>query len=114
MYTRSYPERGTDIPEGYVGAAVGSTDKSADSHYIDGTKNPWENEPTQTEEGVPASKNTLGFSGILGSLFQNGRFNLQFIGFEEILIIAAAAYMLMSKDGDRECGIMLLVLLFIV
>ncbi len=114
MYTRSYPERGTDIPEGYVGAAVPpkDDDTSSDSHYIDTGKNPWE-EPPPSAEDTPASKSVLPFSGLFDGLFKNGRFSLQSIGFEEILIIAAAAYMLMSRDGDRECGIMLLVLLFI-
>ena len=113
MYTRSYPERGTEIPEGYGGTAVGSPEKGTDTHYIDSTRNPWEEEPKHSEEDIQTSKNAPLFSGILGGLFQNGRFSLQSIGFEEILIIAAAAYMLMSRDGDRECGIMLLVLLFI-
>ncbi len=110
MYTRSYPERGTDIPEGYVGSAI-SPEENTGGTYIDGGRNPWENDPQ--DEGVPVSKNLSPLSGLFGGLFQNGRFSLQSVGFEEILIIAAAAYMLMSRDGDRECGIMLLVLLFI-
>lgn len=111
MYTRSYPERESEIPEGYRGSAVSPSE--GDGHYIEGTKNPWEVEPPPTEEAAEASKSISPFSGLFGGLFQNGRFSLQSIGFEEILIIAAAAYMLMSRDGDRECGIMLLVLLFI-
>ena len=111
MYTRSYPERASEIPEGYAGAAVPS-ESVADERYIESSKNPWEKEPP-TEESVPASRGASPLSSILGGLFQNGRFSLQSIGFEEVLIIAAAAYMLLSADGDRECGIMLLILLFI-
>ena len=111
MYTRSYPERESEIPEGYHGSAV--SPHESEPSYIDGTRNPWETEPTVQDEATEASKRTSPISEIFGGIFQNGRFSLHSIGFEEILIIAAAAYMLMSRDGDRECGIMLLVLLFI-
>ena len=35
------------------------------------------------------------------------------IGTEELLLIGAALYLFFSKDGDRECAIILLLLLFI-
>ena len=35
------------------------------------------------------------------------------IGTEEILIIATAAFLFFSKGGDRECALILLLLLFI-
>ena len=113
MYARSYPERGSDIPDGYAGAAVQSEDSRVDGAYIDGTRNPWETEPREKDTAVPASADGSVLSGLFGGLFRGGKFNLQSIGVEEILIIAAAAYMLLSGDGDRECGIMLLILLFI-
>lgn len=113
MYARSYPERGTEIPDGYAGSAMQSDDGKTDGSYIDSGRNPWEADPSQSETEVSASAGISPLSGLFGGLFQNGRFNLQSIGVEEILIIAAAAYMLLSQDGDRECGIMLLVLLFI-
>ena len=115
MYTRSYPEKTVDIPDGYGGAAMPRTEPEVDEPYIsDENKNPWERE--SEEVGAPVKGDSLfggGLSGIFSGLFQNGRFSLQNIGFEEILIIAAAAYMLLSRDGDRECGIMLIILLLI-
>ena len=35
------------------------------------------------------------------------------IGTEEILLIAAFAYLFFSKEGDKECAIILLLLLFV-
>ena len=114
MYQRSYPERGHDaIPEGYGGSAVARPEPESEP-YIEENKNPWERstESTGTEvKGEPKGDSVL--TGLFSGLFPNGRFSLQNIGFEEILIIAAAAYMLLSRDGDRECGIMLFILLFI-
>ena len=111
MYTRTYPDRISDVPEGYKGTAMSETEM-ADTGYIGAGANPWENRETE-QASVEASKSVSGISGILGGLFQNGKFSLQSVGFEELLIIAAAAYMLLSREGDRTCGIMLLVLLFI-
>ena len=39
--------------------------------------------------------------------------SLDKIGFEEILIIAIAAFLFFSADGDRECALILLALLLI-
>ena len=111
MYTRAYPDKMSEIPEGYKGAAMSEPERT-DTGYISAGANPWETTDTE-DPSVEASKSVSGISGILGGLFQNGRFSLQSVGFEELLIIAAAAYMLMSRDGDRTCGIMLLILLFI-
>lgn len=35
------------------------------------------------------------------------------IGTEELLILALAAFLFFSRDGDRECALMLLALLFV-
>ena len=53
-----------------------------------------------------------GFLGSLGLPFLD-RISMPRIGSEEILIIAAAAFLFLSKNGDRECAVMLLLLLFI-
>ncbi len=111
MYTRTYPDRMSDVPEGYKGTAM-SEGEMADTGYISAGANPWDARAVE-EPSTEASKSVSGISGILGGLFQNGKFSLQSVGFEELLIIAAAAYMLLSREGDRTCGIMLLVLLFI-
>ena len=42
--------------------------------------------------------------------FKGGRFD---VGTEEILLVAISLFLLFSKDGDKECAIMLLLLLFV-
>ena len=56
--------------------------------------------------------------GFLSSLFSvTERFRpseiLGRIGAEELMLIGIAAYLFFSKEGDRECAIMLLALIFI-
>ena len=50
------------------------------------------------------------FPAKLGGIFKGGGFK---IGGEELLIIALSLFLLFSKDGDKECALMLLGLLFI-
>ena len=125
MYTRSYftEESKTAIPENYDGNAF---------------PKPMENE-TKTEEAsnpfVPPvfeerqeceamSKGTFGLSSIMEKLqlkgplsslpfFKGENGNKFSFGTEEILICAAALYMFFSKSGDKECAIMLFILLFV-
>ena len=110
MYTRSFykEDGGIFMPEKYDGVAL---------------QKPQEEEPCQEgheREGPPDEKkesdsvfNLLGgnfskklFSG--DSIFK--RFG---IGVEEVLIIAVAAFLFFSREGDKECALMLLALLFI-
>ena len=125
MYTRSYDEKlGIVIPESYGGtllreddAHVGNNDQMEESDVLS-NKNPWENERVHNEnlaESEPAFSllGALPFRNFFGDIFKNGKFSLQKIGTEEILIIATAAFLLFSKNGDKECAIMLLLLLFL-
>ena len=119
MYTRSYFKDDTDSPqppENYSGVAL-SEDEEAES--VDTGANPWE----KVEE-VPVMKNEsrspfsdLLFSGKLSGIFKRRGGGtgglLGGIGTEEILIIAMALFLLLSKDGDKECAIMLLILLIL-
>ncbi len=59
--------------------------------------------------GLPRSIPLPAFLGRLGL----SSLSMPEIGTEEILIIAAAAYLFFSKDGDKECAIILLLLLFV-
>jgi len=128
MYTRTYNEDVGEIiiPERYGGTSFGqkSADESRDSsEQTEGAgKNPWENEesihtwaPPKNEEAVEASsfKEKLSSMGIFSKIFDNGIFGLQKIGKEELLILATAAFLLFSKEGDKECAIMLILLLFL-
>lgn len=110
MYSRSYYGDGEgtmNLPDNYVGEAFSDGERA---HTCD--------EPTECEECASASvgarpQSSLG--GIFGSLglpFLE-RISMPRIGSEELLIIAAAAFLFLSKDGDRECAVMLLLLLFI-
>ena len=112
MYSRNYY---TDEiskpapPENYNGTA-----------FIDSPPDEVENLYTHTDTSVNDSQTesiqTGGFAGIpiLSSLFGSGKgLRLGSIGIEEILIIATAAFLLFSPDGDKECAIILLLLLFI-
>ena len=55
----------------------------------------------------------LPFGSFLSDIGKNSKFSLQKIGTEEILIIATAAFLFFAKEGDKECAIMLLLLLFL-
>ena len=125
MYTRSYDEKlGIVIPESYGGTLLKDDDtRQKDTDYTDESSiqanaNPWENERVHNEnldESEPTFSllSALPFRNFFGDIFKNGKFSLQKIGTEEILIIATAAFLLFSKNGDKECAIMLLLLLFL-
>lgn len=107
MYSRSYYPEDThpSLPDGYDGVAF--------SERIDDVIA----DPPQVEhnEAVPTSGGTSILSGLFGkgSLFGIEGLKMPKIGTEEILIIATAAFLLFSKNGDRECALILLFLLFI-
>ena len=96
MYTREYDSE-MRLPGGYSGVALSPCEE--------------EHHP----EPKPPEKS--GITSILPDsllhLFRKDRLSGFKIGLEEILIIAAAAFLFFSKDGDIECALMLLVLLFI-
>ena len=122
MYTRTYftDESKVQIPENYDGNA-----------FIESRKIESDITEPQSSEDNEISAQTLGRIGAasffekiplkgLGGLFpflskkDNGSkpTPLSF-GTEEILISIIALYMFFSKDGDKECALMLLFLLFI-
>ena len=103
MYTRPYNNSGItlEIPDNYDGSMLGQ----------DNTE-PVHSDVSCGDESC-VKKPILPFAGLLGGLFKNGKFSLQSLEFEDLLIIGIALYMLLSKDGDIECGILLLLLLFI-
>ena len=126
MYTRPYNNNIGEIiiPERYGGTSLGQKE-DAETHddisVNDKGKNPWENEEIHTEAPITseetaeasATPSQLPFSGLFTSVFKNGVFGLEKIGREELLIIATAAFLLFSKEGDKECAIMLILLLFL-
>ena len=123
MYTRSYNDAIGDIiiPDKYGGTSFvqsGSAEERIEAR--EPTHNPWETRevPTaQDEECKTAETSDTPTRGGLGSvfsgLFKSEIFTMPKIGREELLIIATAAFLLFSKEGDKECAIMLLLLIFI-
>ena len=126
MYTRPYGnESGIVIPERYGGTSFGAQTSdevySAPPHATDSEKDyvptsgsvHTEKVGKSGKDGSPSSfLSKLPFSDFFTKITKNDFFSLQNIGKEEILIIAAAAFLFFSKEGDRECAIMLLLLLF--
>ena len=123
MYTRTYNDdhSGILIPDSYSGTALSQPHSPEKANDEDKGKNPWEDETITTfketvgAESAPTSTAPSKFPmpSFLTNIFKNSNFGLQKIGTEEILIIATAAFLLFSKDGDKECAIMLLILLFL-
>ena len=130
MYTRSYDDKmGIVIPESYGGTLLreetsptSQGDKNVDHKEEPHGKNPWEKEEIHSEESEKSKPvfsflPNLNINGLFGNISKDKSFSLQniikSIGTEEILIVATAVFLLFSKDGDKECAIMLLLLLFL-
>lgn len=68
-----------------------------------------ENPPPEGKGRLPFLSGFFGRDGFLPGL----NFRMPKIGTEEILILVTAAFLFFSKSGDRECGILLLLLLLV-
>ena len=117
MYSRNfYPEleEKPRLPENYDGTAF-----SDNSHETKEEAECSEIAENTHSDNIQASGDGLfSFLGrvpFLSGFFGNGHGAIKFpkIGGEEILILAAAALMFFSKEGDKECALILLFLLFI-
>ncbi|MBE6644204.1 MAG: hypothetical protein E7612_02345 [Ruminococcaceae bacterium] len=135
MYTRSYyaDDEKLSVPENYDGYAFSeekNEEKRADETEIQEQKAqlkaPWDVSPHEhekiTDEVMSKPKVSDGFfNTLMGKLpfgnffenisfFKNGRVDF---GTEELLIIGIALFLLLSKNGDLECSVILLFLLFV-
>ena len=130
MYTRSYNDdtHGIVIPESYGGTLlresehrIKASDEDDENRSIRTDKNPWETHEQQPDNIHKDDESAEAFSflskipisNFLSNILGKSKFSLQKIGTEEILIIATAAFLFFSKEGDKECAIMLLLLLFL-
>ena len=133
MYSRSYIEKTSQkrIPDGYDGIAIredeadekldtGSPNTENPTMQDSPTLNPWEEDALDKGEKKEESVGAFSFLGTpLGSLFGSvklpflGSLKMPKIGTEEILILVAAAYLFFSKDGDKECALILILILFV-
>jgi hypothetical protein len=118
MYTRSYYADDTTkltLPENYDGTAF--MEREAEE-LIETPLTESASEPTTETSGkVNPGYQSYGKQSFLSGLFGDGvgfgGFRLPELGVEEILILATAAFLFFSKDGDRECALILLLLIFI-
>ncbi len=135
MYTGSYYPDGerTRLPEGYDGCAFGQADTAQATVEIakatsEPKISPRDGALVDENDDVEAmSKKDDDGGSWLGSLFQKlpfsgflegkrlgpMRFDTFKLGTEEILLIAVALFLLFTKNGDKECAIILLCLLFV-
>ena len=111
MYTRNFykEDGGIFVPENYDGIAL-REEREAAKDTPDKDKCAGACEEKRESESVFSP---LKYGGIklpfdIGNLFSG--FTL---GLEEILIIGLAAFLFFNSDGDKECAIMLLLLLFV-
>jgi hypothetical protein len=111
MYTGNYyqKEQGISIPHDYSGNTF------------------TEEVPACECEEAKEATAPLGSNGILGSIASafplgrifpegmRGALHLEKfkLGTEELLLIALALFLFLSKDGDKECAIILFLLLFV-
>lgn len=139
MYSQSFFNAGRDIspPENYDGTAFSEIPNQSEAkpQKIESVKNEIKFSPKSDELDCECahcnekyddckSENDCGrggffgidFSGMLGSLFSGSKLS-SFIpkdfGFEEILIIGLALFLLFSPQRDIECALLILALIFI-
>ena len=134
MYSRNYytDEAQLKIPENYDGTAlIDERCKDNSPPTIDSIEGERENEcsVSTAESDAEAASLRLNMSDrysekaggfdILSLLSDRGLKNLSLkslipnFGTEELLLLALAAFLLFSKTGDKECAILILVLIFI-
>ena len=122
MYSRSYLPDGSgkvSLPENYDGCAFReeSLPQQDEVEEISLHKEEYvEKKAGQKEETAAVSLGEIPFlSGIFGKGSLLGGLNLRIptIGTEEILLIATAAFLFFSKNGDKEVALILLLLLLI-
>ena len=124
MYARAYNSdtHGIVIPDSYGGTALyepAEKTEAAEEESSEVSMNPWEEEVHTESENAASEEpkssifSKLPFLDFLPNIFKTDTFGLQKIGLEEILILATAAFLLFSREGDKECAILLIVLLFL-
>ena len=101
------------VPDGYSGTALPPKLHKRDSDQESFEPQEVNTQPPEKEDEECAEAGLFGklSLGNLGSLLPKG-FGIKKLGGEEILILAVAAFLIFS-DGDIECAIMLILLLFI-
>lgn len=118
MYTGNYypSDEGIKLPRDYGGCAFGeevnATSKSAEAETVESVRPGGEGKFGGGMFEALASAFPLG--RILPERMRGALHLEKFkIGTEELLIIALALFLFLSKDGDKECAMILFLLIFI-
>ena len=140
MYSRNYQAGEIpSLPESYSGVAFRepepipddapkSVPRSADVKFTTSPAPPDPNLSTSVESVPKSEPETVETGGILSGImdalplkglfsglsgFNLGKLSPTKIGTEEILLIGLALFLFFSKEGDKECSLLLILLLFI-
>ncbi len=116
MYSRNYYETDDSpkLPENYDGTTLRSSEKEEVKSEVkqngeETVLTSAQKDKTSFFSSFPKSIQIPAFLGKLGI----NSLSLPRLGTEEIILIAAAAYLFFSKEGDKECAVMLILLLFV-
>lgn len=113
MYSRSYyadDATKLSLPENYDGTAFMEREQEPPTEEVVAIP---ENKTVEASAKGDGLLSGLGRIPILSDIFGGRGLKLPNIGVEEILILATAAFLFFSKDGDKESAIILLLLLLI-
>ena len=113
MYSRSYKDASVPLPEGYSGTAFTEPWESGESQDEPEIGSAIDENREAASASAHAPSDRSSFGGVLGGLFSGAGLHMPKIGTEEILILAAAAFLFFSEGGDKECANLLLLLLFV-
>ncbi len=112
VYQRSYPD-GYSIPENYSGIAVEEcTSYPEECEEVEIHSTP----RRECEEETPCAcreKKRFPLWEKATSLFSRLPFHLPRFEGDDFLILGVAVLLFFSRDGDKECALLLLLLLFI-
>ena len=115
MYSRTYPDENTPtfIPESYGGTALGRNESDYIEDKEEIKEEVYEETSAKGKDGGFLSFGSL--PSFLTNIFPSLRGGKLFknFGTEELLIIGAALLLFFSKEGDKECAILLILLLFV-
>ena len=118
MYSRPREDYGISLPGDYCGTTFneGETRRNEENDF----RRSGERSEGAGEGGCPLhnERRRTGISSLLSELplfsgLSSLGLSVPKFGAEDILIIATAAFLFFSKSGDKECAIMLLLLIFV-
>ena len=118
MYSRPREDFGISLPGDYCGTTFKEEESKSQSCQEDERDEDTGGCVSRGKRDSTCKKESAGGHPILSGLpflsaLDGLGLSLPAFGTEDILIIATAAFLFFSKSGDKECAIMLLLLIFI-